>query len=139
MPDLVYEMKEHQTLHWLLQSNEFASSLAYLVCGIQYDNLYVINGHNSIEIFNDELKVVILFSVGYVNKNYLKIKDVRRVYYIIFSPLFKYESLLNGLDIIMISLKEWFYLISRSKNEDANRLHQLSNLKIKVIVEDLPS
>ena len=139
MPDLVYEMKEHQTLHWLLQSNEFASSLVYLVCGIQYDNLYVISGLNSIEIFNDELKVVILFSVGYVNKNYLKIKDVRRVYYIIFSPLFKYESLLNGLDIIMINLKEWFYLISRSKNEDANRLHQLSNLKIKVIVEDLPS
>lgn len=137
--DLVYEMKEHQTLHWLLQSNEFASSLVYLVCGIQYDNLYVISGLNSIEIFNDELKVVILLSVGYVNKNYLKIKDVRRVYYIIFSPLFKYESLLNGLDIIMISLKEWFYLISRSKNEDANRLHQLSNLKIKVIVEDLPS
>lgn len=139
MPDLVYEMKEHQTLHWLLQCNEFASSLVYLVCDIQYDNLYVISGHNSIEIFNDEVKVVILFSVGYVNKNYLKIKDVRRVYYIIFSPLFKYESLLNGLDIIMISLKEWFYLISRSKNEDANRLHRLSNLEIKVIVEDLPS
>ncbi len=138
MADLVYEIKEHQTLHWLLQSDEFASSLVYLVCGIQYDNLYVISGLNSIEIFNDELKVVILLSVGYVNKNYLKIKDVRRVYYIIFSPLFKYESLLNGLDIIMISLKEWFYLISRSRNEDTNRLHQLSNLKIKVIVEDLP-
>lgn len=139
MADLVYEIKEHQTLHWLLQSDEFASSLVYLVCGIHYDNLYVISGFNSIEIFNDELKVVVLLSVGYVNKNYLKIKDVRRVYYIIFSPLFKYESLLNGLDIIMISLKEWFYLISRSKNEDSNRLHQLSNLKIKVIVEDLPS
>ncbi|MBB4804391.1 hypothetical protein HNP37_004478 [Flavobacterium nitrogenifigens] len=138
MADLVYEIKEHKTLHWLLQSNEFASSLVYLVCGRQYDNLYIISGLNSIEIFNDELKVVILFSVGYVNKNYLKIKDVRRVYYIVFSPLFKYESLLNDLNIIMISMKEWFYLISRSKNEDANRLRQLSNLKIKVIVEDLP-
>lgn len=139
MADLVYGIKEHQTLHWLLQSDEFASSLLYLVCGIRYDSLNVISGLNSIEIINEEVKVVILFSVGYVNKNYLKIKDARLVYYIIFSPLFKDESLLNGLNIIEISLKEWFYLISRSKNEDANRLHQLSNLKIKVIVEDLPS
>ena len=139
MADLVYGIKEHQILHWLLQSDEFASSLLYLVCGIQYESLNVISGVNSIEIINEEVKVVILFSVGYVNKNYLKIKDARLVYYIIFSPLFKDESLLNGLNIIEISLKEWFYLISRSKNEDANRLHQLSNLKIKVIVEDLPS
>lgn len=139
MADLVYGIKEHQTLHWLLQSDEFASSLVYIVCGIQYENLNVISGVNSIEIINEEVKVVILFSVGYVNKNYHKIKDARLVYYIIFSPLFKDESLLNGLNIIEISLKEWFYLISRSKNEDTNRLHQLSNLKIKVIVEDLPS
>lgn len=138
MFDLVYEIKEHQTLHWLLQSDQFASSLVYLVCGIQYEDLNIISGLNSIEIINEKVKLVILLSVGYVNKNYLKIKDVRPVYYIVFSHLFKDDSLLTGLDISMINLKEWFYLISRSKNEDVNRLHQLSKLKIKVIVEDLP-
>lgn len=138
MGDLIYEINEHKTLHWILQSNDFVSSLVCLVCGKEYENLYVISGLNSIEIMNEGVKVVILFSVGYVNKNYLKIKDVRPVYYIIFSDLFKDESLLNGLDINEISLKEWFYLIRRSKNKDVNRLYQLSNLKIKVIVEDLP-
>lgn len=138
MADLVYDIKEHQTLHWLLQSDEFASSLVYLVCGMQYENLNVISGLNSIEIINEQVKVVILFSVGYVNKNYLKIKDVRPVYYIVFSHLFKDESLLNGLNISEVCLEEWFCLISRSKNKDVNRLNQLSNLKIKVIVEELP-
>jgi hypothetical protein len=32
MADLIYEIKEHQTLHWLIQSNEFTSFLVYLVC-----------------------------------------------------------------------------------------------------------
>jgi hypothetical protein len=140
MADLVYEIKEHQILHWLLQNDEFVSSLVYLVCGREHENLNMISGLNSIEIFNDEVKVVILLSVGYVNKNYLKIKDVRNVYYIVFSPLFNDESVLNDLNIIMISLKEWFHLIiRRSKNKDVNdRLQQLSNLKIKVIGENWP-
>ena len=139
MPDLVYEIKEHQTLHWLLQSDEFASFLVHLVCGREHENLNVISGHNSIEIFNDELKVVILLSVGYVNKNYLRIRDVRKVYYIVFSHLYNFESVLNDLNIVMISLKDWFNLIIRhSKNEDIDRLHQLRNLKIKVISEKWP-
>jgi len=139
MADLVYEIKEHQILHWLLQSDEFASSLVYLVCGSEHENLNVISGHNSIEIFNDELKIVILLSVGYANKNYLNIKDVRNVYYIVFSRLFNDQSVLNDLNIIMISPKDWFDLIiSRSKSKDINRFHQLSNLKIKVIGESWP-
>lgn len=139
MADLIYEIKEHQTLHWLLQSGEFTMFLVYLVCGKEHENLNVISGLNSIEIFNDELKVVILLSVGYVNKNYLKIKDVRSVYYIVFSRLFNDESVLTDLNITMISLKDWFNLIiSRSKNKDINRLHQLSTLKIKVIGEKWP-
>lgn len=140
MADLVYEIKEHQILNWLLQSDEFISSLVYLVCGREYENLNMISGLNSIEIFNDEIKVVILLSVGYENKNYLKIKDLQNVYYIVFSPLFNDESVLNDLNIIMISLREWFHLIiRRSKNKDINdRLHQLSNLRIKVIGHNLP-
>lgn len=139
MVDLVYEIKEHQILHWLIQSDEFASSLVNLVCGREYENLNLISGLNSMEIFNDEIKVVILLSVGYVNKNYLKIKDVRRVYYIVFSRLFSDQSILNDLEIIMISLKEWFHLmIRRSKNKDSNRLHHLSNLKIELIGENWP-
>jgi len=137
MADLIYEIKEHQTLHWLLQSDEFISSLVNLVCGTEYEDLNVISGLNAIEIFNDEVKVVILLTVGYANKNYLKIRDVRSVYYIVFSRLFNDESVLNDLDIIMVSLKEWVHLITRrSKNKDINRLHQLSNLKIKVIGEN---
>lgn len=105
----------------------------------EHENLNVISGLNSIEIFNDELKVVIVLSVGYVNINYLKINDVRRVYYIVFSRLFNDKSVLNDLNIIMISLKEWFDLIiRRSKNEDINRLHHVGNLKIKVIGENWP-
>jgi len=139
MADLIYEIKEHQTLHWLLQSDEFLSSLVNLVCGTEHEDLNVISGLNSIEIFNDEVKVVILLTVGYANKNYLKIKDVRSVYYIVFSRLFNDESVLNDLNIIMVSLKEWVHLITRrSKNKDINRLHQLSNLKIKVIGENWP-
>ena len=139
MADLIYEIKEHQTLHWLLQSDEFLSSLVNLVCGTEHEDLNVISGLNAIEIFNDEVKVVILLTVGYANKNYLKIKDVRSVYYIVFSRLFNDESVLNDLDIIMVSLKEWVHLITRlSKNKDINRLHQLSNLKIKVIGENWP-
>lgn len=140
MADLVYEIKEHKTLHWLLQSDEFVSSFVYLVCGREHENLNMISGLNSIEIFNDEVKVVILFYVGYENKNYLRIKDIRNVYYIVFSPLFYDESVLNDLNIIMISLREWFHLIIRSsKNKDINdRLQQLSNLKINVIGHNLP-
>lgn len=123
MSDLIYERKEHQTLHWLLQNDEFISSLVNLVCGTEHEDLNVISGLNAIEIFNDEVKVVILLSVGYANKNYLKIKDVRSVYYIVFSRLFNDESVLNDLNIIMISLKDWFNLTSsRSKNKDINRL-----------------
>lgn len=139
MADLIYGVKEHETLHWLLQSDEFVSSLVYLVCGSEHENLNVISGLNSIEIFNEELKVVILLSVGYVNKIYLKIKDVRKVHYIVLSRLFTDESVLNDLDITMISLKEWFHLIiRRSKSKDFNRLHHLSGLKIKVIGENWP-
>lgn len=139
MADLVYKIKEHQILHWLLQSDEFTSSLVYLICGREYENLNVISGLNSIEIFNDELKVVILLSVGYANKNYLRIKDVRNVYYIVFSRLFNDQSVLNDLNIIMISLKDWYNLISScSKNDEIDRLRQLSNLKIKVIGENWP-
>jgi len=87
----------------------------------------------------DAQAVLQFSSVGYVNKNYLKIKDVRSVHYIVFSRLFNDESVLNDLNIIMISLREWFDLIiRRSKNEDINRLRQLSNLKIKVIGEEWP-
>jgi len=133
MNGLIYERKEHQTLHWLLQSTEFISNLVYLVCRREHQNLKVINGLQSIEIFNDEVKIVILLSVGAANRAYLKFKDRYDVHFIVFSNLYQDESSLNDLYIRMISLKEWSdVILRRSKNEEIRRLYELSNLKIKV-------
>jgi len=136
MDDLFYERKEYQTLHWLLQSPEFINALVYLVCRREYKNSKVLVSLWSIEIFNEDIKIVILLSVGRVNRGYLVFKDDLDVHFIVFSHLFDDESVIKDLYIRMISLKEWYnVIIRRSRNEEIRRLYELSNLKIKVLGE----
>lgn len=136
MDELFYERKEYQTLHWLLQSREFTNALAYLVCRREHKNLKVLVSLWSIEIFNEEIKIVILLSVGRVNKRYVVFKDNLDVHFIVFSHLYEDESVIKDLYIRMICLKEWYNeIIRRSKNEEIRRLYELSNLKIKVLGE----
>lgn len=136
MDDLFYERKEYQTLHWLLQSTEFINALVYLVCRREYKNSKVLVSLWSIEIFNEDIKIVILLSVGRVNKGYRVFKDNLDVHFIVLSHLFEDESVIKYLYIRMISLRDWYNeILRRSKNEEVRRLYELSNLKIKVLGE----
>ena len=132
MDDSFYERKEHQTLLWLLKNSEFTEALVYLVCRRKYQNLKVINYIQSIEICNDELTLVILLSVGKVNREYLTIKNNQNLHFITFSDFFLDQSVLEDIYIKTINLKEWFNeILKYSKNEEFKRLYELSKLKIR--------
>lgn len=106
MDDLFYGRKENHTLRWLLQSTEFINALVYLVCRREYKNLKVLVSLWSIEIFNEDIKIVILLSVGRVNRGYLVFKDHLDVHFIVFLHLYENKSVIKDLYIRMIILKE---------------------------------
>ncbi len=138
MDDLFYEKKEHQTLFWLLNNTEFTEALVYLVCRKEYQNLKIINYRQSIEIWNDQLTIVILLSVGRKNREYLTSRNSPNTYFITFSNFFSDESVFEDIYVKIVNLKEWFNeILKRAKNEDIRRLFELSKLKISMDHEQL--
>jgi hypothetical protein len=133
MDDSFYERKEHQILFWLLGNSEFTSILVYLITRRAHQNLRVINYSHAIEIWNNELTIVILLSVGAENKEYLHIGTKKNLHFIAFSGFYADESIFKNIYIKIIDLKEWFNeIMKRSKNEEIKRLYELSKLKISM-------
>lgn len=139
MGNLFYENEEHQCLLWLLESTEFTSALAYLVCRRNYGNLKIIANKHSIEIWNSELTIVILLSAAFEKRHYASIKNNPNLHVITFSSFFNsdFNFDIEEIYIKTISTKEWFSeVLKRSKNEEVKRLYQLSNLKISLTAKD---
>jgi hypothetical protein len=85
MGNLFYENREHQCLFWLLESSEFTSALVYLVCRRNYGNLKITANQHSIEIWNDELTIVILLSA--LSKRHYESIKITSTHVITFSSL----------------------------------------------------
>ncbi|PWA09805.1 hypothetical protein [Flavobacterium laiguense] len=138
MDDLFYERKEHQTLFWLLGNAEFTEALVYLVCNREHQNLTVIASRYSIEIWNEQVTVVILLSTGLQNSEYQRIKIKPNLHLVTFSPVFYDEFDFNVLDISIIDPKKWLNeMMKRPKKEDVERLKELSRLKVWVVYENI--
>jgi hypothetical protein len=139
MGNLFYENEEHQCLLWLLKSSEFTSALVYLVCRRNYGDLKIIVNQHSIEIWNEELTIVILLSAAFEKRYYESIKNNPNLHIITFSTFFNSDFNFDIKDIYIktITTKEWFSeVLKRSNNEEIKRLFQLSNLKISLTTKD---
>jgi hypothetical protein len=139
MGNLFYENGEHQCLFWLLESSDFTSALVYLVCRRNYGNLKITANQHSIEIWNDELTIVILLSAAFEKRHYESIKNNLNLHVITFSSFFNsdFNFDIEEIYIKTITTKEWFSeVLKRSKNEEIKRLYQLSNLKISLSTKD---
>lgn len=138
MKDLFYENEEHQCLLWLLESSEFTCALVYLVCRRNYGNLKITANQHSIEIWNDEITIVILLSTGFEKRHYESIKNNPNLHVITFSSVFysDFNFDISEIYIKTISTKEWFSeVLKRSKNEEIKKLYRLSNLKISIVTK----
>jgi hypothetical protein len=139
MGDLFYENEEHQCILWLLESSEFTTALVYLVCRRNYGNLKITANQHSIEIWNDELTIVILLSVAFEKRHYESIKNNPNLHVITFSSFFNsdFNFDINEIYIKTITTKEWFSEIFKSsENEEIKRLYRLNNLKIRLATKD---
>lgn len=73
---LFYERLEHNELLWALENNQtICRSLAYMTTFKEYKNLKVIPKQHSIEIFNDEVLLSIIFYVGFEKNEYVENTD----------------------------------------------------------------
>lgn len=123
---LFYERLEHNELLWSLENNQtICKSLAYMVTFKEYQNLKVIPKQHSIEIFNDELILSIIFYVGFEKKEYLENYGKENMHLISFSKftreMHEFEELKN--EIKFIEPKALFYTsLSFANNEFCNDL-----------------
>jgi Mn-containing catalase len=111
MNDLFDELKKRKTLFSIIENDEFRAILVYLITRKEHHYLKAAYFNKAIEIWNDEVKIVILFSIGIENRHYLDMKNNQNLHFITFSAIYEDKSVFKDIYIKIINIKEWLSLI----------------------------
>src|SRR5690606_7937591 len=102
---------------------EFSSGLAYIVDYKNYSNLFVEPHKFSIEVYNDNITIIIILYSGFELNEYLDMKHRKNLHIISFNSITNTMVEFEQLNVKYIDKMAWlFSILSRAQNEFAEKL-----------------
>ncbi|MCB9250855.1 MAG: hypothetical protein H6605_00170 [Flavobacteriales bacterium] len=125
----LYKRIEHNTLLDLLKNEEISSALAYILDYSDHENLKVIPKEYSIEISNENITIVFVFSVGFEGQEYKEVLNKNNLHLVTFSEVVPKMIEFENLGIKYVdNISLLFLILSRTKNPLGIKLFSLKNL-----------
>lgn len=124
-----YRRIEHNVLLYILRNKEISSALAYMIDFSNHSNFEVTPKEHSIEIFNDDITIVVIIYVGFELEEYENLKNRKNLHIVTFSMAVPEMIEFKNLNVKYIdTLSLLFMTLSRSENPLGKKLFSLKNL-----------
>lgn len=130
MKPFYYSNIDDNMLCQLMKNKEISSSLAYIVCAKQHEDLEVTPKKHSIELSNNEISINIILYVGFESDDYYTINRKNNLHIIAFNEIVPSMIEFTGLNVKFVDKTALlFTVLALSKNPILTDLHHLRKIK----------